>query len=56
MQRVTSSRNVEGQDLVESIHPAPSSDLLRKKTDRSKEVEDVGTPRSSVARLTSLYL
>jgi len=30
MQHVTSSGKVEGQDIVDSIHPAPSSDHLRK--------------------------
>jgi len=30
MQHVTSRRKVEGQDFVESIHPAPSPDQLRK--------------------------
>ena len=30
MQHVTSSEKVEGQDIVDSIHPAPSSDHFRK--------------------------
>jgi len=37
MQHVTSHRKVEGQDIVESIHPAPSSAHLRKDGREYKE-------------------